>query len=557
VQRLFPLFCLLACVVLTHAALLEVPSVYPTIQEGILAASNGDTVLVAEGTYVENIDFRARNIVVASLFLLDENVNHIVSTIIDGSQPAHEDSGSVVRIISGEDSTTALIGFTITGGTGTKFRDQDDNLFYVEGGGIIVENSYPLIAFNYIVNNSATRRPAGVQSAGGGGIRFGYCAPRIENNVIMFNQGRYGGGVVSFFADGTLSNNVVANNGGGEDYGGGGVWIGGAGHAIALFNNTIGGNTSVRVGGGIRLFAGVINGHGNIVWGNEAGTGVDQVAGSVNNIHLEYGCIEGDVEGLDIRIYPGFDTHQLRLNSGSLLIDQGNPASAWNDPDGSRNDVGCYGGPRAHEFWQFGGPDFCVPVPRVQFDGGSLRGLLPRTNRGTSTVFVDSIECSSGDLVCAQLIIDSLAFSPLLAFARDTVTIQYVPWEGEPQPFEDTLQVYHNDTTAPNPWLVPIGFEPSDASNVPEVPNSIALHPAYPNPFNATTILTFQLPTEQMVTLSLADVTGRMVAVLLNDRLAAGEHRAVWNADGLATGVYFATLRAAKFSATQKLLLLK
>ncbi|MBL0061646.1 MAG: hypothetical protein IPP40_09245 [bacterium] len=226
----------------THAAIRRVPQDYATIQAAILATQDHDTVLVAEGTYVENFDFRGHNIVVGSEFVVDGNIDHIPNTILDGSQPANSDTGSVVRIISGEDSTTALIGFSITGGTGTKFRDQSDNLWYVEGGGVIIENSDPLIAFNVIVNNSATRQPAGTQSAGGGGIRYGYCSPKIHNNVILQNSGKYGGGIVSFFADGDIRNNVIANNDGGQAYGGGGLWIGGAGHSTTLINNTIGGN---------------------------------------------------------------------------------------------------------------------------------------------------------------------------------------------------------------------------------------------------------------------------------------------------------------------------
>ena len=54
-----------------RADVIHVPADYPTIQEAINAAVNGDTVLVSPGTYVENINFRGRNIVVASEFLLD------------------------------------------------------------------------------------------------------------------------------------------------------------------------------------------------------------------------------------------------------------------------------------------------------------------------------------------------------------------------------------------------------------------------------------------------------------------------------------------------------
>ena len=97
---------------------LQVPSEYSTIQLAINASTDGDIVLIAPGTYYENINFIGKAITVASHFLTTGNATHINNTIIDGSQPSNPNIGSVVSFRSGEDTTSVLYGLTIKGGTG-------------------------------------------------------------------------------------------------------------------------------------------------------------------------------------------------------------------------------------------------------------------------------------------------------------------------------------------------------------------------------------------------------------------------------------------------------
>jgi hypothetical protein len=89
-------------------------------------------------------------------------------------------------------------------------------------------------------------------------------------------------------------------------------------------------------------------------------------------------------------------------------------------------------------------------------------------------------------------------------------------------------------------------------------PEGLAIHSVYPNPFNPTTTISFQLPVERKVSLGIFDVRGRLIELpLQNDWLKAGEHFVTFNGSNLASGVYFYRLTAENFEASGMLLLIK
>jgi parallel beta-helix repeat protein len=228
-MKRFSILCLLlSATAFSFAKVIRVPADQPTIQAGVNVAESGDVVLVAPGTYFENINFSGKAITVKS-----SGGNKV--TIIDGG---HVDS--VVTFDSGEGLKSVIHGFTIQngdGGAGSSY----------EGGGIRIFNASPTVTGNIVTNN--------VACADGAGIAVEFSSALVQSNVI--------------------SNNSQSGCSGGE---GAGIDVGGAGSA-QIIGNTIENNTwGSGNGGGIALFAaGTPTLKNNIIRGNVA-TGVSPAA---------------------------------------------------------------------------------------------------------------------------------------------------------------------------------------------------------------------------------------------------------------------------------------
>jgi hypothetical protein len=247
----------------TDAQIIHVTPGLLTIQAGIDSAANGDTVLVAEGTYFENINFKGKAITVASQFIMDGDTSHISKTIIDGSQSVNPDTASVVAMWSGEDTTSVLMGFTITGGTGTIHDFIDGKVR--GGGGLYISGSGGKIAYNIIEENQVKKTGSQYGHEGGGifTVVHNNHSLIIRENIIRGNtaKGIYamgggisarGGRIICEYNEITdnLADGIQYSFGGGMagiffDVLNGVTYFEGVIHEAIVRNNIISGDTSI------------------------------------------------------------------------------------------------------------------------------------------------------------------------------------------------------------------------------------------------------------------------------------------------------------------------
>lgn len=278
-RDLSPKLALLALTVIFLAPSLEsavivVPSDAPSIQAAIDAASPGDVVSVAPGTYVENLDFGGKAVTV-------ESADGPEVTVIDGSNcTGGVDQCSVVVFVSGEGPDSVLRGFTITGGTGTLY-----DATHRRGGGIFCHATSPTIENCTVTANSAYN--------GGGISAYLTAAPRIHGCWIQDNSAtNCAGGIDSRNSSPEIVDCSILNNSAVLCGGGIGGYVGGA---PVVTNSTISGNSSDNGGGGLHFHTASSSTITNcVVTFNTAGTSGGGMSLSGGGPHTVTDCVFAD-----------------------------------------------------------------------------------------------------------------------------------------------------------------------------------------------------------------------------------------------------------------------
>jgi len=174
------------------------------------------------------------------------------------------------------------------------------------------------------------------------------------------------------------------------------------------------------------------------------------------------------------------------------------------------------------------------------YNAGNTQLIIYSVTTGDSSFFTD-FNPSDSLLAPGDSVIITVTFAP-----QDTIS------------YDDTLTIDNNDElvmVALHGIGVPPGAVSSEPSSNP--PTAFALTPAYPNPFNATTSIGYDIPVRGVISLEVYDVLGRMVAGLVNGLEEAGRYQVVWDAADLPSGIYFVRMQAGELVRTGKMVLLK
>jgi len=97
----------------------------------------------------------------------------------------------------------------------------------------------------------------------------------------------------------------------------------------------------------------------------------------------------------------------------------------------------------------------------------------------------------------------------------------------------------------------------SSVKDQPMLPLQLNLFPNFPNPFNLSTTIIFQIPESGNIRFTVYNTLGQKIAVLLNKEMQAGIHTVHWNAENLESGVYFYNVLYRNMHITRKAVLLK
>jgi len=513
----------------------------PTIQAGLDACADGDTVLVAAGVYFENLTWPATQDIV----LMGESGPDY--TYIDGG-----DAGRVITIEEPLDRDTLIYGFTIQHGymVGVNVAGS--------GGGILCANGASIT----IEGNIITENVAYVTGGGGGGIGCANCSPHIVDNLITDNRltsaTTGGAGISCGSADALIEGNTIFHNLIISEVttSGGGLYFSNCSPVVT--DNTIELNDGGQSGGGLGWGVGAMpRVTGNLIKQNHASYGGgfyihDESAGLISDNTIKSNSAAMSGGGIfSILCTPAINDNLISFNTalwgGGIFCSErpevGTATIHHNmiKNNTSMNDMG--GGIYCH--------DGAAPI---------VDHCYIADNNGGGVFSLNETPGLPGPTLLMNTICNNTPFG--LRNDDCTITIDATNvWWGDPTgPYHvmsnpDGLCNSVSDCVLFSPWLL-TGTDDTD------VPDRATLAQNFPNPFNPLTTFEYSLPERQRVRLVVYGIAGRLIAKLVDEEMDAGAHRVTWDgcdAQGreLASGTYVVRLETVAGVEARKVMLVR
>ncbi|MBZ0200005.1 MAG: T9SS type A sorting domain-containing protein [Ignavibacteriaceae bacterium] len=534
---------------------------YSSLQSALDAASSGDEIWVAKGTYKPSsaydltntsrfYHFRMINGVgiyggfagteTAMIQRTDMGLGGVNETILSGDIGTIDDNSDNCYHIfyhpSGINSTAILDGFTITRGN----ADGSDS--HNDGGGMYNNNSSPTINNSTFISNSSNDT--------GGGMNLLDSSPIVTNSLFILNTAPYGAGVHNSFSSPTFNNTTFTRNSAGR---GGGIRKTSSGNPN--FNNCIiWGNTATVEGN--QLF---VNGGGAFTLNNSCyGNGSGDVAGNsspTTNNSITSDPLFVDADNGDYRLVgnsPAVDAGNNSYNSQTYDIRGNGYSRKLNKNDGTAGtiDIGSYE-------YQFGNDP--LPVELVSFTGELANETVELYWETATEVnnygFNVELRMENGEWETIGFVEGhGTTNSPKEYSFTDILNLDLNP---NLTRIDYRLKQIDNDGTFAYSKTITVDLTTNNSIEDKGIPTVYSLSQNYPNPFNPSTTIKFGLPESGLVDLRVYNNLGEEVARLVNNELAAGYHETTFEASNLSSGMYIYKLISGKFTQTKKLILLK